>query len=32
MSFIGPEPACGIPVGDDKKVVRDWTNTDHKNP
>jgi hypothetical protein len=28
--FIGPEPACGISAGIAKKVVRDWTNRDHK--
>jgi ribonuclease HI len=28
--FIGPEPACGISVGAAKKVVRDWTNRNHK--
>jgi hypothetical protein len=29
-SFIGPEPACGISVGVARKVVRDWTNRNHK--
>jgi hypothetical protein len=29
--FIGPELAFGISVGVAKKVVRDWTNRDHKN-
>jgi hypothetical protein len=24
--FVGPEQACGISVGVDKKAVRDWTN------
>jgi hypothetical protein len=28
--FIGPEPACSISVGVAKKVVRDWTNRNHK--
>jgi hypothetical protein len=28
--FIGPEPACGISIGVAKKVVRDWTNRNHK--
>jgi ribonuclease HI len=28
--FIGPEPPCGISVGVAKKVVRDWTNRNHK--
>jgi hypothetical protein len=28
--FIGCEPACGISVGVAKKVVRDWTNRNHK--
>jgi hypothetical protein len=28
--FIRPEPACGISVGDAKKVVKDWTNINHK--
>jgi hypothetical protein len=28
--FIGPEPPCGISVGIAKKVVRDWTDSDHK--
>jgi hypothetical protein len=28
--FMGPELACGISVGIAKKVVRDWTNRDHK--
>jgi hypothetical protein len=28
--FIGPEPACGISVELAKKVVRDWTNRNHK--
>jgi hypothetical protein len=28
--FVGPEPACGIPIGVPKKAVRDWTNRSHK--
>jgi hypothetical protein len=28
--FIGPEPACGITVGFAKKVVRVWTNRNHR--
>jgi hypothetical protein len=28
--FIGTEPACGISVGVAKKVVREWTNRNHK--
>jgi hypothetical protein len=28
--FIGPEQACGITVGVAKKVVKDWTNRNHK--
>jgi hypothetical protein len=28
--FIGPKPACGISIGVAKKVVRDWTNGNHK--
>jgi hypothetical protein len=28
--FIGPEPACGFSVGVAKKMVRDWTNRNHK--
>jgi hypothetical protein len=28
--FTGPEPACGISIGVAKKVVRDWTNRNHK--
>jgi hypothetical protein len=28
--FIGSEPACGITIGAAKKVVRDWTNINHK--
>jgi hypothetical protein len=28
--FIGPEPAQGILIGVAKKVVRDWTNINHK--
>jgi hypothetical protein len=28
--FIGPEPACGISIGAAKKVVRYWTNRNHK--
>jgi hypothetical protein len=27
--FIGPEPACGIPIRVAKKAVRDWTNRNH---
>jgi hypothetical protein len=30
IPFTGPEPACGISVGVDKKAVRDWTNRNHK--
>jgi hypothetical protein len=28
--IIGPEPACGISVGVAKKVVRYWSNRNHK--
>jgi hypothetical protein len=28
--FIGLEPACCISFGVDKKLVRDWTNRNHK--
>jgi hypothetical protein len=28
--FTGPEPACGISTGVAKKVVRDWTERNHK--
>jgi hypothetical protein len=28
--FTGPQPACGISIGVAKKVVRDWTNRNHK--
>jgi hypothetical protein len=28
--FKGPEPACSFSVGVAKKVVRDWTNKNHK--
>jgi hypothetical protein len=28
--FTGPEPACGISIDVAKKVVRDWTNRNHK--
>jgi hypothetical protein len=28
--FIGPAPTCGISNGVAKKVVRDWTNKNHK--
>jgi hypothetical protein len=27
----GSEPACGILTGVAKRVVRDWTNINHKN-
>jgi ribonuclease HI len=28
--FTGPEPACGISIGDAKNAVKDWTNRNHK--
>jgi hypothetical protein len=28
--FIGPEPACGIPIVVAKKAVGYWTNRSHK--
>jgi hypothetical protein len=28
--ITGPEPACSISAGVAKKVVRDWTNRNHK--
>jgi hypothetical protein len=28
--FTGPEPASGISIGVAKKVVRDWTNENHR--
>jgi ribonuclease HI len=28
--FTGPEPTCDISLGVAKKVVRDWTFSDHR--
>jgi hypothetical protein len=28
--FLGPEPACGISIGNFKKAVSDWTDRNHK--
>jgi hypothetical protein len=28
--FTGSEPACGISIGVAKKVVKDWTNRNHR--
>jgi hypothetical protein len=30
LQFVGLEPACGITMQVAKKVVKDWTNQDHR--